>query len=562
MSRDEIIIRNPLDREMRRRDWPLRGAGQKLESNRCPAKEHRAGHFCMTIDIGKGLWKCHACDIGGSIIDFLAAAAGISPAEAMQRLGGNGDSVSATAAPRSSERPPESSQRNGPQKAATGKIVATYTYADAKGSPLYQVCRMEPKDFRQRRKDESGGWVWNLEGVARVLYNLPKVLATDFVWLLEGEKDADLLNGFGFVASCNVGGAGKWSADYTETLRGKDVVLCGDTDEPGKKHMEKVRAAIESAVKTLRIVELPAPFKDVSDFIGSYADPKDGARKVVALADAADVLVQGQRLPIKSMAELEEEYGAFARNVTTRSFRFSDWLPSTYHHIRPIVPGELVTFIAGTGVGKTMLLQNMAVHTRLPTLLFEMELPGTLSFERFAAVAVEKPGSAIFDAYYGRETVDWRGTNKLDHIHVCSEPRVSPAELERIVMNAGLKMGMKPVLVLIDYVQLIQGKGDRYERISDAMEGLKIIAKATNTIVVIASQIARKDQKAGSEVFLCDAKESGSIENSSGLVLGAWRDDDPNHKSRLWLKIMKNTKGVSGYKVACKIGDGLTITES
>src|SRR5262245_61201710 len=47
-------------------------------------------------------------------------------------------------------------------------LVATYNYTDENGTLLYQVCRVAPKDFRQRRADGS----WNMRGVRRVLYYL------------------------------------------------------------------------------------------------------------------------------------------------------------------------------------------------------------------------------------------------------------------------------------------------------------------------------------------------------------------------------------------------------
>jgi hypothetical protein len=44
----------------------------------------------------------------------------------------------------------------------TARITATYDYRDANGEPLYQVCRLEPKSFRQRRPDGKCGWIWEL----------------------------------------------------------------------------------------------------------------------------------------------------------------------------------------------------------------------------------------------------------------------------------------------------------------------------------------------------------------------------------------------------------------
>jgi hypothetical protein len=66
-----------------------------------------------------------------------------------------------------------------------GKVVATYDYADADGALLYQVLRLEPKSFRQRRPDGNGGWIWSLGDIRRVPYRWPELLkypdATVFV---------------------------------------------------------------------------------------------------------------------------------------------------------------------------------------------------------------------------------------------------------------------------------------------------------------------------------------------------------------------------------------------
>ena len=61
-------------------------------------------------------------------------------------------------------------------KDAEAKIIATYDYTDANGNLLYQVVRYDPKGFRQRRPNGSGGWLWNLKGIKPVLYRLPEVL--------------------------------------------------------------------------------------------------------------------------------------------------------------------------------------------------------------------------------------------------------------------------------------------------------------------------------------------------------------------------------------------------
>lgn len=77
------------------------------------------------------------------------------------------------------------------------RTTETYSYHDEEGRLLFEVVRFQTKDFRQRRRDENGEWVWKLEGTHRVLYNLPGVIAAvtarETVWVVEGEKDANNL---------------------------------------------------------------------------------------------------------------------------------------------------------------------------------------------------------------------------------------------------------------------------------------------------------------------------------------------------------------------------------
>jgi hypothetical protein len=49
-----------------------------------------------------------------------------------------------------------------------GRVVTTSKYTAADGTLLYEVLRLEPKDFRQRRPDGNGGYIWNLNGIRRV----------------------------------------------------------------------------------------------------------------------------------------------------------------------------------------------------------------------------------------------------------------------------------------------------------------------------------------------------------------------------------------------------------
>ena len=257
MNRDQIIAANPLPDYLRQRGfslYPTEDSNVNV-TNACPLETHRSFHRCNTIDGSKNLWHCNDHKVGGTIIDWIAREQNITAAEAMQKLGGD---------------------RNG--STPEWKIVAPYPYTDASGNLLYQVCRLVPKGFRQRRPDGSGGWIWNTQGVERVLYHLPEVIVAQSVCIAEGEKDCDGLGKLGFVATCNVGGAKKWRDEYSEVLRAKDVLIFGDDDDDGRKHVEQVKKSLTGKAKS--ITEIKLPTHDISDYIKSFPS-LDEARAAV-----------------------------------------------------------------------------------------------------------------------------------------------------------------------------------------------------------------------------------------------------------------------------------------
>jgi hypothetical protein len=128
--------------------------------------------------------------------------------------------------------------------------VASYDYTDELGTLLFQVVRYEPKDFRCRRPDRRGGWIWNLAGIRVVPYRLPALQKATRAYVVEGERDCDTLGGLGLVATTNHGGAGKWRDEHTQALvtaRVSEVIVLRDDDAPGAAHQEAVVRSCRAA---------------------------------------------------------------------------------------------------------------------------------------------------------------------------------------------------------------------------------------------------------------------------------------------------------------------------
>ena len=116
-------------------------------------------------------------------------------------------------------------------------VAASYPYFDETGETLFVVDRYEPKGFRQRRPDGKGGWQFSLGDTRRVLYRLPEIneaVASERpIFIAEGEKAVHALEQIGVTATCSPGGAGKWRKEYSECLKGADVVILPDADDRG-----------------------------------------------------------------------------------------------------------------------------------------------------------------------------------------------------------------------------------------------------------------------------------------------------------------------------------------
>lgn len=241
----------------------------------------------LAIDVDAGTWFDHEAKAGGGTLDLIARETGRKNGEAVDWLRDAGFDVGddQQSVRKANSRSGELASSAPPAKA---KIVATYDYVDESGELLFQVVRLEPKTFRQRRKATPAddpkkvkdGWIWSVKGARLVPYRLPDLMEAVAlekpVFIVEGEKDVDNLARLGITATCNAMGAGKWPDGLSDHFRGADVIHISDNDDAGREHTGLVAAALKDVAARQRVLALPGlPAKgDVSDWIdaGGTAD--------------------------------------------------------------------------------------------------------------------------------------------------------------------------------------------------------------------------------------------------------------------------------------------------
>ena len=348
----------------------------------CPC---RADDDNPSISVGEGadgraLIHCHRGD--GCSTDEICKAMGMEIGDLFP--------------PAPAEKPKSSS---GP-----GKLEDTYKYLDEHKRLVMEVLRYRDEDgkktFRQRRPSEDGtGWSWSTSGIKKPLYRLPEVLEAarnrHIVFVVEGEKDVHSIEREGYVATTNPGGAGgphqnKWLPDHTASLKGARVIVVADNDEPGLRHAHAVVDELQKAEIPVKLRIAPAPYKDVSEFLGAGGNLTDLQELDRSEPESPDsdlnheepskfskILTVLQELEsrkdMEDAAKLARARGLISAELSEdltnpgRLVRWTELIEETDDDGYDwLIPGmlerqERVMIVAAEGVGKTMLARQVAI---------------------------------------------------------------------------------------------------------------------------------------------------------------------------------------------------------
>jgi hypothetical protein len=262
-------------------------------------------------------------------------------------------------------------ERYRPRRGA--RIVETFDYTNSAGDPIFQCVKYEPKAFNFRRPREDSGWIWNLRGVEIVPYRLHEVLRSEQVFIVEGEKDADVLREkLGLVATTNPMGAGKWKDEYSQYFKDKDVIIIPDNDDVGKAHGLMVANSLSQVTENIKIIELPdiPESEDISYWIDN-GGTKDMLLELIVNAS--------QYSPEEPRIFTEETRRTHCLRIETLPNFLSRDIPPREPFIDPLIAKKELVILSGPPkLGKSLLSLNIALSLASGRNWLDFEVSGPI----------------------------------------------------------------------------------------------------------------------------------------------------------------------------------------
>jgi hypothetical protein len=295
------------------------------------------------LNLSSGKWADFSTgESGGDPVSFVAAQEGISQGEAAKRIADELRLSRPAPLPRKSKELPACP--------TDGFPTYSYTYFNADGTQAYMVGRWEKAGYRKSIRpgyiDEMDNFHKGLpNGATPIPYNLPAVLESDFVVVVEGENKVSALLALGICATCNTGGAGKWRGEYAAYFKGKAVFVLPDNDNPGKNHAEAVAASLAPVAASVKIVELPG-LPDKGDILDWLKMTGNDAERLRALMNDAPFFKPEKKAGLVLLSSDE----LVTMEIAPRG-----------HTLYPVIPEQgLVMLFAPRGIGKTLLAMSIA----------------------------------------------------------------------------------------------------------------------------------------------------------------------------------------------------------
>lgn len=219
--------------------------------------------------------------------------------------------------------------------------------------------------------------------------------------------------------------------------------------------------------------------------------------------------------------------------------------------------GELMMFIARTGVGKTFWLANViANNPDVPTVFFSLEMAARAIVVRLAAVVNDVPDAAIKAALArdGSSPSLDRLPTQLPNLTVVDEASLSLRKMGETLEEIEDSTGRRPRLVCIDYLELIKGAPglEKAGQVSDLARDLKTWCRQHDVLLIVLHQVPRGEKNNGHVPLSLFSGRYGG-EDAADYVLAAYRphlnpelptqEDRDGLTHQFWMQFLKTRGG-------------------
>ena len=325
-----------------------------------------------------------------------------------------------------------------------------------------------------------------------------------------------------------------------------------------------------NAMKYIKIVEekssLRKLIKTANEIIELGFNPTE---------DVDDIMEGAEKKIFNIMQDKEQKGYSPLKDVLVESFTKLEELYNRKQHITGVPSGftdldfktagfhgsELILIAARPAMGKTAfalnIATNAALRAKVPVAVFSLEMSKEQLVNRIlcseSMVDSNKVRTGKLEENDWTKLAETIGPLSEAEMYIDDTPGINIMEIRAKCRK--LKIEKNIGLVVIDYLQLIQGTGrrggSREQEISEISRSLKILAKELDVPVIALSQLSRAaEQRPDHRPMLSDLRESGAIEQDADIVMFLYRDDyynpDTEKKGVAEVIIAKHRGGSTG----------------
>ena len=271
--------------------------------------------------------------------------------------------------------------------------------------------------------------------------------------------------------------------------------------------------------------------------------------------DVEDVMDHAEKKIFDVMQRKNQKGYTSIKDILIESFTKLEELYNQKQHITGVPTGfieldkktaglhgsELILIAARPAMGKSAFALNIgtyaATRANIPVAIFSLEMSKDQIGNRILCSEALVDSNNVRTGELNDEELsklaETSGELSQAQIFVDDTPGISVMEIRAKCRK--LKLEKNIGLVIIDYLQLIQGSGkssSREQEIAEISRSLKILAKEIDVPVIALSQLSRAvESRPDHRPMLSDLRESGSIEQDADIVMFLYRDDYYNEES-------------------------------